>query len=213
MRAAVTTRFVDFQSSFEGLTNWMYSDVKNLVTTGIGDLIDGSPNPIPWAPALALEWEHPDGSPASPEEVTAEWQLVKSRTDLVKRGGGAYRGITRLRLTPAAVLTLVGRAAANFEAIITKRFPEFPTWTADAQMGTLSLAWAVGPYFFQGYPRWSLAADRLDFGICADESKLAGNYAERNTAQRICFENAAAVLKHPELYDPAVLYWPSILSA
>jgi hypothetical protein len=212
MRAAVSTNFIPYQSTFEGVTNWMYLDEKCLVTTGIGDLIDDSPNPIPWAPALALEWENPDGSTASPEAITAEWQMVKSRTDLAKRGGFAYRGITRLRLSAAAVQSLVVRTAAGFEAVLTKRFPEFPEWGADGQLGTFSLAWAAGPYFYVGYPKWSAAADRLDFGICADESELAGNYDKRNTAQRILFENAATVLKYPDAYDPAVLYWPTLLA-
>ena len=40
MRAAVRTSFRAFNAKYEGTVNFMYVDVKNLVTIGVGNLID-----------------------------------------------------------------------------------------------------------------------------------------------------------------------------
>lgn len=192
----------------------MYADEKNLVTTGIGNLIDLSPLASPWTSACKLPWKHLDlVTPASQAEIIKEWNLVKARQEMTVLGGGAYAAITKLRLTLADVDELVVEAAADFEAKFVKRFPEYESWPADAQLGALSLMWAAGPYFYATFPRFDVAADRLDFDMCAEQGQLSGKYFERNKATRICFQNAAAVYRLPELYDPAKLYWPTDLYA
>lgn len=66
MYQSVRDYFNTFQTKFEGYLPFMYLDVKNLVTTGMGNLID------PIGAASSLPWVHKsDGSPASPEEIAA----------------------------------------------------------------------------------------------------------------------------------------------
>jgi len=214
MRDGVRQVFTSFQAKFEGSCLWMYADSKNFVTTAIGKLIDRSaedPSAVAaWAPALTLPWKNPDGSPATPADVIAEWKLVKSRQEMTILGGGAYRAITKLRLTEADVDAITLETATGFEAIIRKRFPEYDTWPADAQLGTLSIAWPEGPAFYLRYPKFSAAADRLDFGVCADESAIPGGYDARNTASALCFNNAAFVLRSNSDLDQ--LWWPQDFS-
>jgi hypothetical protein len=210
MRASVRAAFCAFQTPFEGNLPHMYADRRNLVTCAIGRLIDSSlrmpPPRDPWQPALALPWKRPDGTPATPAEIIAEWQLVKSRQEMSVLGGRAYRAITSLRLTEADIEAITLETAANFETILRRRFVEYDTWPADAQLGILSLAWPEGPGFYTKFPKFSAAADRLDFAVCADESAIPGGYEARNAATASCFNNAAVVLAQSLDFD--VLWWP-----
>ena len=60
MQAVVRNAWRRFNEPLEGLTSWMYLDIKGFVTTGMGNLID----PVP--AALALTWHDADGMRASP---------------------------------------------------------------------------------------------------------------------------------------------------
>jgi hypothetical protein len=130
MRDCVHDDFTPFTIHFEGPTYWMYLDRKNLVTTGYGNLIDSTTD------ALGLPWEllHNPGTAATPDQIVAEWNMVKERTDMSPKGGGTFAAITTLRLTQAAVQALVERRLATNDGIMAKTFPDYPTWPADAQL-------------------------------------------------------------------------------
>src|SRR5262245_24352577 len=99
---SVRDAFIKFSEPLEARVHWMYLDVKGLVTTGVGDLID------PVGRALALPWIHADdGAAATASEISDEWQLVKSRTDLAQSVFTAFEPLTRLRLTDASIDSLV----------------------------------------------------------------------------------------------------------
>lgn len=148
MRQTVSDVFPTFSTIFEGRVAWMYLDVKGLVTTGVGDLID------PMSEAQQYPWEKPDGSPASDAEIALEWQLVKSRTDLAPHGGGTFGSITKLRLSQATIDEMVRGKLSQMDAYFAKRLPAglWETLCADAQLGCLSMCWAMGPAF--QYPRF-----------------------------------------------------------
>jgi len=193
-RESVEQNYTDFTTKFEGKLPFMYLDVKGLVTTGIGNLID------PVDSALSLPWVHPDGSPASQAEIRAAWNAVKARQDMKLRGGGAFGSVTNLRLTDDGIRQLVnGKLRAN-EAILKKRFPTYDNWPADAQLGLLSMAWAMGPNF--RYPKFEAAVNALvpDFATAAKESYIndANNpgLRPRNVANESLFMAAADTLKN-----------------
>lgn len=150
LNRAVKEAFIPFTEPLEGRVNYMYLDVKGLVTTGIGNLIDS-----PGA-ATGLEWLHPNGAPATFDEIRAEWQLVKNTPSLAMDGHLAAKAITRLRLTDDAVTKLVLRKVDEFYAILAGRFTDIDSWPADAVLATLSLSWAVGPHF-----RWTALVEAL----------------------------------------------------
>lgn len=209
MRAAVEAAFRSFTVPFEGQLPYMYLDVKGLVTTGIGNLID----PLP--AALGLPWKKADGSLASQSEITAEWNYVKSRTDLDQKGGKAYGPITTLRLDNDAIDQLVVSRLHQNEALLRKYYPNYDSWPADAQMGIHSMSWAMGPAF--NFPQFKAAVNKSppDFNTAAVQSHIntAGNagVAPRNTANLLLFQNAAKVVAGGG--DPDKLWYPDAAPA
>jgi hypothetical protein len=224
MRQSVSDAFFGFSQKLEGRLSFMYLDVKNLVTTGIGNLIDpiGAALPLPWA-------DKPSGDPADAPTITNEWNMVKSRTDLSPRGGGAFGAITTLQLSDDAINNLVLSKVTQNESILksVSEFSGFDDRPADAQLGLLSMSWALGPNFAPGFPSSraacaaaTAAASSGDlqgaataWNQAADQSHMAdaGNpgLVPRNTADHTLFTNAGQVILQG--LDPDVLQFPTAL--
>jgi hypothetical protein len=141
LKPEARAEFVPLNAPIEGVLRFMYLDVKALVTTGMGNLID-TPDE-----ALSLPWRNADGSFATRAQIAAEWSYVKSRTDLKLHGGMAYEKVTRLRLDAAGVDAIVGRTLDRMDGQLAARFAEYESWPWQAQLATLSLAWACGAAF------------------------------------------------------------------
>ena len=215
MRSIVAARFFDFTETFEGYVEYMYVDVKGLVTIGFGNLID----PISYALALPFV-RRAGGALATPAEITAEWNMIKdadNKLQLKTKKYTAYTFLTKLILKPAAILDLCGQRLRANEVELKKirEFQTFDGWPADAQLALHSMAWAMGPAFAAGgqWPRFRAACDRMDFVDAAQNCgiSVAGNpgVIPRNRANEILFENAYFVSSHPEFrYSPDVLYYP-----
>lgn len=186
MRKSVATVWFAFNTPFEGYCDYMYLDIKGLVTTGVGNLID------PIEMAIPLPWQRRDGSMASEGEIRAAWNTVKGHQELTHKGGVIYRRFTGLRLSRASVEAMVRRRLFANDAIMRGRFAHWDAWPADGQLGTLSISWAVGPHFH--WPKLEAAAAKQDFLGMAAESAITGN-APRSAAQKQLFENAAKVVR------------------
>jgi hypothetical protein len=201
MYPSVADAFWKFTAEREGSLDFMYADVKNLVTTGIGNLID------PLNSALQLPWRHrATGELASGAEIAQAWNTVKSRTDLNQKGGGYYRNVTDLYLQPNDIKNLVYVRLSQNEQILRQGFPQYDRLPADAQLGLNSMAWAAGPYFYKSFPSFTAAVNRGDFATAAVQSHMKGLNADRQTANLQLFENANAVITKGA--DYAKLYWP-----
>jgi GH24 family phage-related lysozyme (muramidase) len=168
MRPSVEAIFPEFSASFEGRVPYLYCDVRGLVTTGVGNLMD------PIATCLSLPWEI-DGRSATDMEIGDQWTRVKGATALCERGGGAYATLTTMRISAAAIDALVRDKMYADEASLCQRIPNWALLPADAQLGTLSMAWACGPWFL--FPRFMAAIRIADFATCAIECRMseAGN--------------------------------------
>jgi hypothetical protein len=199
MQPAVRNAWRQFNESLEGLTSWMYLDIKGLVTTGMGNLID------PVSVALQVRWFHGDGTPASPDDVRAEWTRIKNHTALAQQGAQAAKAVATLHLEDAAIDTLIlGRLDQN-ERILKANaaFQALDDWPADAQLGLFSMAWAMGPSFGADFPHFCRACAARDFAAAAaqckmDDTQNAG-LGRRNTATQQAFSLAANAA------DPTVL--------
>lgn len=217
MKPSVRDAFIPFTEPHEGLVHSMYADVKSLVTTGIGNLID-SP-----AAALALPWMTRTGRRASRDEVVAEWHRVKNgacrswqlartlkclwpgRLCFAHQGWRASGAI--VRLTHADAIDLVMSKLDSNDAQLRVRFPGFDCWPADAQLATHSMAWACGPSF--RFPKLATALNDQDFETASAECTInpqVGTIVHRNTANRRMYLSAARVLALK--FDPDRLYWP-----
>lgn len=209
MRPVVRDAFIPFTSKFEGVCYHMYLDVKCLVTTGIGNLIDRPQD------ALRLPWVHQaTNAPATAQEIVQAWNTVKGATVMAPMGGGAFAALTDLRLTPDGLADLVYNRLDNNNAFLCSRFHDFEQWPADAQLGTLSIAWAAGPGWKA--PKFDALAAVQDWaGICGPEGAMGefwlndqGNpgLRPRNLANKVLFGNAAVGK------DPGTLYYPEALN-
>jgi hypothetical protein len=191
MYDSVRAAWRPWNTSFEGIVYWMYLDTHDppLVTTGMGNLID------PIALALPLAWQKPDGTDASQDEISAEWQAVKQNIALSSAGAGAAGRATQLRLDDAAIDTLIGERLDQNIATLKRHaaFSAFETWPADAQLGLLSMAWAMGAGFGQNFPRFSASVAALDFTTAATQCTMQGSPApvRRNNATQLAFQLAA----------------------
>jgi len=188
-RRAAVDAFLPITVPLEGACAFMYLDQIGLVTTGIGNLAD------PAALALAMPWRNRDGSPARPSEIKACWDLVKSRYDMRFGGGVAYGKLpgNDLRLDRDGVALVVRWRLEENEVRLASRFPAFPEWPADAQLGVHLMAWALGPSFrFPEFTRDALAGDwQAASGACHIRNAMPS----RNDVQRLCFMNAARVVR------------------
>jgi hypothetical protein len=189
-RQAVLDAFVPFTAKFEGALSFMYLDVRGLVTTGIGNLID------PIGLATSLPWRRPDGSIATVSEIEDNWHLVKGRADMASGGGVAFGRLAgnTLRLDQDGIDQVVALRFHENESILASQFPAYGSWPADAQLALHSLAWARGPANFRGgFPRLTAALLARDFRTAATQSNLAGNTTGRNAADAALFNAAADV--------------------
>ena len=200
---SVLAAFQQFSGNFEGnALPYMYTDVKGLVTTGTGNLID------PIGAALTLPWRRPDGSLASQAEVIAAWTTVKNAWPGVQ--STACASLTNLRLDKAGLDALVAKQLKVNDAYLQQRYPGYSKWPADAQLALHSRTWAAGPGVHS--PAFDAAVNRPkpDFVTAATQIHLndAGNpgLVPRNAANKQLMLNAAEV--QAKGASPSTLYYP-----
>ncbi len=213
VRASVRDAFFNYNLPFEGGVPFFYQDVKGLVSIGVGILAD----PIELAQELPLVRQN--GTPATRAEIVVEWRRIKAlgSGDITEgnpaaRGGHIYaKPHTTLRLTQEGLRSTLEAKAAQMDAYLTGRFPGYPAWPADAQLGVMSHSWANGPAF--RYPKMVIALNSRDFRTAGVESHISElnnpGVRPRNAAQRVLFRNAAIVEEAG--LDPDVLYYPKDL--
>jgi hypothetical protein len=213
LKDAVVQAIPSFFGKFEGAAlPYMYTDSKGLVTTGTGNLID------PISVALALPWKNQDGSLASPDQVTAAWNTVKSAYPGVQ--SVASQKLTTIRLDKNAINSLILKTVKNNHSYLSRIFPGYTDWPADAQMVVHSLAWAWGPGFAsvwgprgqdfktavnQNPPDFRTAANVVTAASAHEESINPG-IRPRNAAGVKLFQNAADVVEKNA--DPNRLWYP-----
>ncbi len=191
MRTSVLSVVDEYQTTFEGRVQWMYLDVRELVTVGVGNLID------PVTHALGLPFRRKDGTEATPQEIREEWLKVKGAGELAPRGHRAFSELAKLRLTNEDIDALVENTARAYECELEGMFPAWHAWPASSQLGMLGVCWAVGAGKVRiGFPRFMEACKRQDWTTAARECLIntLGNpgIVPRNQANRRLFLAAAA---------------------
>lgn len=205
IRPSVIAAWVPFNAPLEGeAIPYLYLDVKGLVTTGMGNLVD----PLP--AAARLPWRLPSGELASQADIAADWRALKGQPSLAQRHHKFAAAVTRIRLRPEAIDALISARLQANAADLAKRFPAFATWPADAQLTVLSMAWAMGSGFPRKWPLFSAACDDQNWVLAALRCKIntVGNpgVVPRNGL------NAAHLLCAVKGGDPALLHGPCTLA-
>jgi hypothetical protein len=222
MWPSVQAYFQAFTTQFEGCVPYMYLDIKGLVTVGIGNLVD----PVEAAQALPFQFKNQPGiaapgSAATADQIAAEWATLKNDPSLASRGFTACAPITQLELSNDSINTLVLTKLSQNESFLKRQqwFSNFDTWPADAQMGLLSMAWAMGPAGPGEFPNFRAACQNLQFSVAAAQCQMnaAGNpgLISRNRANVTLFSNAAIVVASgvSSGFQSASLYYPQQLTA
>lgn len=214
MKDSVRAAFVGYSKPFEACVHYPYLDVKGLATVGIGDLEE------PLSEFQKLPFTRGLGGPVcSVPEIQAAYWTLKHSTLNPKRGGAQYENVTSLRISDDAITNLVATKLAQNEAVTLSLVPEFPTFPADAQLGWLSMDWALGAYFPRKWPKLTAAARDGDWNTCAVEcqpsaeemAKQNDSFHKRVSTWITLFKNAAAVVA--QQIDPNALQFPLSVAA
>ena len=211
MRPSALAAFFPFSVEHEGEEPWMYLDALGYVTTGVGNFAE------PVSVAEAMPWVNADGSASSAAEIAAAWEAVdaersdpkgeKQTSGLATRYGGAFGGVTSIRLTPAGIQQLFNTQLAANETAARRYFPTWDNLPADVQMGIASMQWALGSDFPPKFPQFTAAINAWDFATAAADADFKGTgVATRIAADKLMFENGAAVVAGG--LDGATLYYP-----
>lgn len=209
MHSQVAAAFRRFTEPLEGYVSSMYVDVKGLITTGCGNLIDPEPA------ALQLPWKHADGVRATQQEVSAAWHALKAQKEHFKKLHWKFAAqLNDLRLSAADIDELVVSRLKQFEDHLRRNhFAAWDKFPADAQLGILSMAWAMGPGFpntFVNFKRAVWVKDwRLAAASCAINTTGNPGVVPRNAHNKLCFINAAIVTDTG--WDLDVLHWPNLI--
>lgn len=235
MHASVRQYFIAFNKKFEDQIKYMYLDIKGLVTIGVGNLIDVESasdtknlkkvmEELVELPFVYKKLVRGAGQKASSSDIEAEWKIVKSEQKKAKIGASAFADITKLELEDKAITTLALKKADAMERELKTdpAFMNFDQWPADAQLGLLSMAWALGASKIRlGWPNFKGACRKQDFDDMAKRCHIndVGNpgVAPRNDANRHLFKNAAAILANEgsnvaeNTNQRMTLYYPHML--
>lgn len=203
MRTETRDAFIPLTDKFEGKCPYPYTDRVSLVTTCRGNLIDGgsrrtyATDPLGMTgpgPALALPWQNQDGSASSVQEISDDWWRVKNAWPKVQ--SVACERLTTIRLSEAAMDALTYKVLDQMWAAALKYFPSAEDWPACAQLGVLSMCWAMGGAFEQGYPHFDAAANAKDWATAAAQCLMTKPPVPvaRNAANVKLFRGAASGL-------------------
>jgi GH24 family phage-related lysozyme (muramidase) len=209
MHHSVLDSWSAFSEPLEGRVAHLYADVKGFLTAGVGNLADGV------SLAQQMPWRMPSGDLATKAEIAKQWRAVKDHSVYLSKRHYKYAAdYSTMRLTEADIDTFVAQRLARTERTLQKYFHEWDAYPADAQLGCLSMAWAVGdgyPAIFKNFTRAANAGDWLG-ARASCKIKTEGNpgLIPRNKHNETCFGNAARVIEWD--LDTSVIYWPTALT-
>jgi GH24 family phage-related lysozyme (muramidase) len=208
IRPTVRSVFRAYTESLEGRKRNLYADVKGYPTVAAGCIM------TPISLALDLDWRIGDRA-ATHAEIRDDWETINAIGE-TNRTADSQAPLTSIRLTDEAVDALLWkRLDANAEWLRKHLMPGFEDFSADAQLGILSIAWGTGCDFRNTKPpRLALikACNDGDWIAAQSHGRLReeGNQgvALRNRHQETLFSNAQTV-KERDL-DPSWLWWPNV---
>jgi GH24 family phage-related lysozyme (muramidase) len=214
MKPEVRDAFPTFTDAFEGRTGYLYTDVFGLVTTGRGNLVDygyrrsdpngpqGASDP---APALSLGWHVSASDPtlATAQQIRSQWFKVKAAWPATQSVHCEW--LTSIRLYLSDIDALTYRKLDEMWAQLLRIYPGAEDWPACAQLGLISMAWAMGASF--NFPKFHAAALARDWLVCMTECAMDATHnpglEPRNAANRALFHGAFAGFSIDEALHPA----------
>lgn len=214
IRPNVEHIFPQYSVALEGSYTSPYADVRRLISTGVGFLID------PIERALSMEWWIGDRR-ATAAEITDDWHALKERamrmtdSEIHHWTARVQAPLTSIRLRQTSLDTLtIHKLRLNYDYVRTHLIPALDDAPADAQLAAMSLAWAVGAGFDKTDPprtEFVTAFNAQDWLAAMVHARLRetsnAGVIGRNRNQDLCFQNAQTVKDRG--LDPAALWWPN----
>jgi hypothetical protein len=192
MNPLVRSAFFEFNEEYDPAVRHLYVDKSGQVMAVWTPIPEDEVTLYTWYRAYSDESE--DVAPG--EEVQAEWQAVNAARALAKDGPDAFDKITHLVLADGQVQHLALAKLDRFEETLKKtaEFADLDDWPADAQLGILSMAWALGPSFGPRWPKFRAACKARDWFTagreCIISTREFPDLAFRNFANLVLFSNA-----------------------
>lgn len=183
--------FLALSRQWEGVYTHFYLDHKGFVTIGVGHLVD----PIERFPAV-MQWPWKFRNDllrtVRSEDVLDDWRRVQRCKFLAKDGANRAGLVTDLCLHESFVIEQTRKTFDVFVRHLKVHFPHWDQWPWQAQLATVLLAWAVGTNLPEVYPKFSAAARRNEWAICAIECRIDPTKTlgvdKRNAKMKALFE-------------------------
>jgi GH24 family phage-related lysozyme (muramidase) len=214
VRQIIEDTWLKFTEPLEGGVACLYNDIRGLTTLAYGNLVN-APSAV-----VGLPFVHPDGTPATVQEVVGAWHAVHDDPQCATRGWLYAAKLTDLRLTQAGMHDLAMSKLRSNDRILAARVSEWEDRGACVQMAIHSMAWACGPHVH--FPRMFAAIERKDYEVAAIEIHMneftRGPHGEvlrnaglvpRNVANKVLMKNASRVESYH--LDPDYLNWSYVI--
>lgn len=157
---------------YEGYVRHMYLDTKGYVTTGIGHMMPNANE------AQKVKFMRADGSPASPDEIKADYMSVKK----AEEGGKAsiYKRYTKLHLTDTEITRLTNNHLANFYSGLKRIYPEFDDYPKNVRFALFDMIYNLGEGGLRDkFPNFNKAIKTRAWAEAADQSSRKDVNEER----------------------------------
>jgi GH24 family phage-related lysozyme (muramidase) len=157
---------------YEGYVTHMYLDSKGYVTAGIGHMM---PNAIE---AQKVKFMRADGSPAFSDEISAEFNAVKSFNTILK--AYMYKRITKLYLTDEEINRLTNNHLSNFYTGLKRIYPEFDDYPKNVRFALFDMIYNLGEGGLRDkFPNFNKAIKTRAWAEAADQSSRKDVNEER----------------------------------
>lgn len=167
-----TTAVANRLRKFEGVIPWMYLDGGGIPTTGVGHALPG----VEWA--QVLPWSVEVGTLGN-VTIALEYEIV--RTAKPDEPASFYSGLTRCRLSDAAISKILADDMESREAVLTGRLPDWAAWPDPVQQATFDMAFNLGVSGLLRYPLMIAAIRRGEWKTAAEQSHRRDVSDQRNS--------------------------------
>jgi GH24 family phage-related lysozyme (muramidase) len=169
---------------FETAVPWMYLDTRGLVTAGIGQMLPDA------ASAQALAFLHPDGTPAHPDAIGADFDRVRALAP--GHPCHVYRSPTSPTLPTEAMTSLLTAVTTANDAALRHRLPDYDAFPTPAKLALLDMLYNLGePKLFGEYPLLLAAVHNQHWLLASQQCHRTGPNPARNLWTRDQFLAAA----------------------
>jgi len=169
---------------FETAVPWMYLDTRGLVTAGIGRMLPDA------AAAQALAFLHPDGTPAPPDAIQAEFERV--RTLAPAQSFHVYRSPTSPTLAADTMTAMLEAVITANDSILRGRLTDYDGFPNPAKLALLDMIYNLGENrLFSEYPLLLAAVNNQHWLVASQQCHRNGPNQQRNDWTRDQFLAAA----------------------